>query len=325
MVIAIIGILVALLLPAVQAAREAARRVQCNNHLKQIGLAMHNHHDTYKILPSGGRHWRDFPTYTQNNYSGSSEVAPKQDNGWMFQILPFLEQGAVHDGGNRTGIARIHFVLQQAIPGFYCPSRRAAKPDLTGGAPQNRYRNRTAARMSGDLGKNDYAGCCNNANWYSLTQLPQFANNAAVRNAGFTDMPWDTDGAIIRTDRWSNNGTRHLTIRFASLAMDGTSSTLLVSEKRFALGHLGTNPGYDNEGWACGWDWDVMRRGDWVPLPDRLDRGNPGAHFGSSHPGGINALFGDGSVHFIPYTVDRVVFARMCHRLDGGTVELPVQ
>ncbi len=322
-VIAIIGILVALLLPAVQSAREAARRLQCTNHLKQIGLAMHNHHDTYKILPSGGRHWADFPTYTLDNFGGSPEIAPLQDNGWMFQILPFLEQGAVHDGGNQTGIARVHFVLQQAIPGYYCPSRRAPVADTTGSAPQYRYRNRTVARMSGKLGKNDYAACCVNTNWDALAQLPQFGSTADVVNAGFANMPWDTDGAIIRTDRWSNSSTRRETISFATLALDGTSNTLVVSEKRFSRLHIGTNPGYDNEGWACGWDWDVMRRGDLNPLPDRKDAGNPGSLFGSSHPGGVNAVFGDGAVHFIPYTVDREVFARMCHRLDGGPFTFP--
>jgi prepilin-type N-terminal cleavage/methylation domain-containing protein len=324
-VIAIIGILVALLLPAVQAAREAARRIQCTNHLKQIGLAIHNHHDTYKRFPSGGRHWRDFPTYTQDNYLGSPEIAPKQDNGWMFQILPFMEQNAIQDGGGKTGIARIHFVLQQVVPGFYCPSRRAARADQTNNAPQNRYRNKSAGRMSGPLGKNDYAGCCNNTNWWSLTQLPQYANRNAVRNAGFGDMPWDTDGTIVRTDQWSSASTRRTTISFATIAVDGSSNTLVVAEKRFSLGHIGSNPGYDNEGWACGWDWDVMRRGDLSPQPDRKDRGNPGALFGSSHPGGFNAVFGDGAVHFIPYTVQRDVFARMCHRLDSGTFTFPVQ
>jgi prepilin-type processing-associated H-X9-DG protein len=111
-------------------------------------------------------------------------------------------------------------------------------------------------------------------------------------------------------------------ITFGTL-LDGTSNTLVVAEKRFALGHVGQNPGYDNEGWVCGWDWDVMRRGDWLPLPDRKDRGDPGAGFGSSHPAGMNAAMADGSVQFIPYTIDRVVFARLCHRLDGEHVDLP--
>ena len=80
-VIAIIGILIALLLPAVQAAREAARRSQCSNNLKQLGIALHNYHDTFKLLPSGVI---DHPA---NNYGW----------GWNALILPFMEQQAMHD------------------------------------------------------------------------------------------------------------------------------------------------------------------------------------------------------------------------------------
>jgi len=87
-VIAIIGILVALLLPAIQSAREAARRMQCKDNLKNIGLACLNHHDTYKVFPTGGLHWTVlFGNFIQN---GRPLGPDKQGVGWGYQILPYL-------------------------------------------------------------------------------------------------------------------------------------------------------------------------------------------------------------------------------------------
>src|SRR5437868_14411764 len=86
-VIAIIGVLVALLLPAVQAAREAARRMHCQNNLKQIGIAFHNHTDTFGHLPTGGWGW---------GWVGDADqgAGVKQTGSWPFNILPFIEQKA---------------------------------------------------------------------------------------------------------------------------------------------------------------------------------------------------------------------------------------
>jgi len=325
-VIAIIGILVALLLPAIQAAREAARRTECNNNLKQIGTAMHNHHDVYKIFPSGGRHWIEMPSFTNDapDCGGAPEIAPYQGAGFLYQILPFIEEVAVHEGSGKTGIQRARDPMQHAIDAYFCPSRRA--PEKPESVPPQRYYKRqwhAHSRTSIPTGKNDYAGCCANGNWWALRSLPQFGNNNDVRAAGFEDWPGH-EGVIIQTDaRHPDPNRRHKrTVNIAKI-LDGTSNTLAVSEKRYALRHLGGNPGYDNEGYTSGWDWDMVRRGDWIPLPDRKDGGNPGSHFGSSHPGGINAAFADGSVQFIPYDIDLEVFARMCHRGDGGSFTMP--
>src|SRR5262245_45652724 len=86
-VIAIIGVLIGLLLPAVQKIREAANRAKCLNHLRQIGLAFHNHHDQFRFFPAGGWDWWYTPTYL----NGQPVVGEPQQAGWGFQILPFIE------------------------------------------------------------------------------------------------------------------------------------------------------------------------------------------------------------------------------------------
>ena len=112
-VIAIIGILVSLLLPAVQAAREAARRMQCSNQIKQLSLAFHLHHEQFKAFPSGGWDWDTPPTYR----GGSPFTGSLQRAGWGFQVLPFVEATTTWQAGAELAIG-------QTNPVFFCPSRR---------------------------------------------------------------------------------------------------------------------------------------------------------------------------------------------------------
>src|SRR5437773_3003966 len=136
-VIAIIAVLIGLLLPAVQKVREAAARLQCQNNLKQIGLAFHNHHDQYLFFPTGGWDWTTPPTYT----NGVPAVGADQQAGWGFQILPFLEQQNVWKGGSATTDSdRALVAIATPIKTFFCPSRRSPQtvtysyPGYLGGA-----------------------------------------------------------------------------------------------------------------------------------------------------------------------------------------------
>lgn len=128
---AIIGILIALTMPAVQSAREAARRSQCINNLKQMGLAFHNHHDPLGFFPTGGWDWDQPPTYVD----GRPETGAKQRASWAFQILPYIE-------ANNTWQAGAIEAIGTPNPVFFCPTRRSPQtimrmdkydPPLTGG------------------------------------------------------------------------------------------------------------------------------------------------------------------------------------------------
>ncbi len=281
-VIAIIAVLIALLLPAVQQAREAARRTQCKNHLKQLGLALHNHHDVYLLFPSGGVGW----TYPPDMVTvGTPEVAPRQRCGWGYQILPYLEQTAVWQGGNQTTVAAAQqLIISAVIPGLYCPSRRAAAalpPRASWYGPAGTYSH----------GTTDYAACVGTG----------------------------PDGFMVQT---ASNQTGTV-MRFKDMT-DGASNTIAIGEKRMGRLNLGSgNQGDDNEGYSSGWDWDVLRYTNLQPRPDLITADNPDARFGSAHAQMFHALFVDGSVRAISYDIDATVFDLLGKRADGQVVSVP--
>jgi prepilin-type N-terminal cleavage/methylation domain-containing protein/prepilin-type processing-associated H-X9-DG protein len=264
-VLAIIGVLTALLVPAVQRAREAIQRTTCANHLRQIGLAFQNHHDTLHYFPSGGWHW-----FTPPNYAGSyPAVGAQQQAGWGFQILPYVEGDAAWRAGPVVAIAT-------ANPLFFCPSRR--NPETV------TYVDQYTPPVTGTEvthGLCDYAA----SNWEGTGVVRQFK---PLRMADVTD---------------------------------GTSHTLLAGEKRLNLTDLGLPQPDDNEGYTAGFDEDSIRRTDVAPAPDFHGKDwDVQRHFGSSHPGGFNAVFVDGSVRLLGYSIDPRVFARLGNVSDGQAV-----
>lgn len=363
-VIAIIGILVALLLPAIQAAREAARRAQCKNNLKNIGLSVLNFESATKQFPTGGtspavrieNFLRD--TASQPNPAlrrGPAEGPQRQGLGWLFQILPYLEQGAVKN------IVRQEDLAQNPIPLYNCPSRRAVTIYLnTDGTPDGvaislvDYAAATAGPSRAEvvtLGSdfNTYYGDfsdfpvdqsrLNEVFWGCEFCDSTMPSPSVVNGQAGIGKPVQFRGIIQRTD-WLPilNGpqapgrdlgfTKEMTMARIS---DGTSNTMLASEKwvnqNFYQGPAAPDhilKSGDDYGWADGWDYDSLRSTMFVPRSDG-DMEEPSVHtenylFGSAHPGGINTLFADGSVSTLGYDVDIETFNRLGHREDGETV-----
>jgi prepilin-type N-terminal cleavage/methylation domain-containing protein len=153
-VIAIIAILIGLLLPAVQKVREAAARAECINNLKQIGLAFHNHHDAHRFFPSGG--WRDgLPTYL----NGQPVVGEKQQAGWGFQILPYVEAASTWKGGQATSdLDRILVAIGTPNRLFFCPTRRPPQTVTYRADDDNVLRDVLATRALGDYAASNMEG-----------------------------------------------------------------------------------------------------------------------------------------------------------------------
>src|SRR5215212_4904099 len=151
-VIAIIGLLVSLLLPAVQSAREAGRRASCANNLKQIGLAFLLHHDSHAFFPFGGA-YRSYPNMNSN---GVPYVGDSQTGGWAFQILPYIEEDPLYHCGD------LKIIQTTPITLYFCPSRRRPQVAAGGWAPGNALTDYAASNQDGpdlvDAGLNSGTG-----------------------------------------------------------------------------------------------------------------------------------------------------------------------
>jgi prepilin-type N-terminal cleavage/methylation domain-containing protein/prepilin-type processing-associated H-X9-DG protein len=303
-VIAIIGILIALLLPAVQAAREAARRTQCANHLKQQGVAALTHESGQGHYPTAGWGWM----WTGDPDRG---FGLRQPGGWIYNLLPFMEQQQVHDMGSGAPTAdkAVAAAQMNAIPvaEFNCPSRRApiVYPILWDG-----YVNAQAGKTPGDA-RADYAGNIGDV------LITHFTGPGSLADGDRPDYPWPTylqDFTGVCYAR-SMITTSEIT--------DGTSNTYLYGEKSLDAQYYNTGLGpADNQSMYSGQDWDNVRTANsaYPPMRDLLGA-NLYYSFGSPHPSGCQFLFCDGSVHSIPYDVDGVVHARLGNRHDGETVD----
>lgn len=301
-VIAIIGVLVGLLLPAVQAAREAARRMQCANNLKQIGLALHNYHDTLQSFPSA--------FVSNSNHPNAFPDTLDGPNGWAWSalVLPFIESNALYDGLDFNlpcWAPQNSGLVTTKLPFYLCPSAAQSDSEVL-------IRDESRAVMA-TFGRSTYVG-----------------------NAGHED-PWDypiadwrqlagVNGPMIRNGR----------VRFRDVT-DGLSHTVFIGEHHPSLSDktwVGVIPGSE----VCA---NNPTRFPFTDCEDAatylLTHSGPAANEGfvihppnspeahvcqmwSDHPGGCNIALGDGSVRFISEFINQEIWAALCSMNGGETV-----
>lgn len=310
-VIAIIGILVALLLPAVQAAREAARRMQCGNNSKQLGLAFHNYHDTFKSFPIA---------YFVSNPPLNAQV-------WSVQLLPFIEQRSLYDSMSTQvpyNAPQNVNLVQTKLTAFICPS-------APGGANRLVSVNYTpyGFPISFQTGANDYCVTTGVLGTYSTLAYASLPGGAGGDRHGVL-QPHSNIPALGAANRGAT---------FASIT-DGTSNTFLLGErtggstlysKRNVLADPLGLSSINGSGWA-----DILNGEHWLAgAPDTgyaspLSTPSPpegpcainctnvrGRGFHCFHPGGAHFLLADGSVQFVSETSAPLAIAGRITREKG--------
>jgi prepilin-type N-terminal cleavage/methylation domain-containing protein len=293
-VIAIIGILIALLLPAVQKVRDAANRIKCENNLKQIGVALHNYHDTYGLLPTGQDLSTVLPDGSPNYHDNWT---------WLARILPYVEQQNLYNLAD--AYAR--------------------------GGPSSRY-------------TDPYSPPSNPAQY---TPMPVYScpNDSRELTASFADENEGTgsmiDVAFTGYLGVSGSDYRHRegvfftgsNIAFKDIT-DGLSNTLFVGERPpsedlvFGWWFDGQGQGQTGSGDVTlgvrelnGPDgYRTCPHGPYMFMPGSINNNCDTWHFWSLHAGGANFLFGDASVHFLPYSADNILPA-MATRAGGEVVQ----
>jgi len=321
-VIAIIGVLVALLLPAVQSAREASRRAGCSNNAKQLGLALHNYHDAFRVFPIN---------YSQSASGPNGSGGNSGDNGsrqcsWMAMILPYIEQSNLYNSvdwnlGMKDSSGRPTAnvaIAQRALPAFRCPT------DPSGSVAGGRYGTREwlgrwPDATFGQFGGTNYKGCVGSDwNW------GVFANAMGGTPNGLDGG----NGIFVRDENVRNANPKD--VRNMSQVSDGLSNTLAIGE---AL------PELCSHSWWYGMNGSLANSA--APLNNYLrvyrSSGKGATYFGSQslfapfwdwennysfasqHSGGGFFTFGDGSVRFISENINLQTY-RALGTMNGGEV-----
>jgi len=322
-VITIIGILVGMLLPAVNSAREAGRNVQCKNNLKQMGEAANAHEEAQGIFPTGGWGWY---------WVGDPDrgFGTQQPGGWIYNILPHTDQAAVHDLGRygsasatgaESGAAKQQAIQQMigtALPFTNCPTRR--RPALYANSGASMY-NAGGVSAPKVVARTDYAVLVGAAAADEINTGPPVGSDTLPPAVNTSQSGYFQARGTTNMQSYTGISFEQSTIRKDDVT-DGCSSTIFAGEKYLGLDLYGTGTsGADNENMYCGFDNDIGRTTYKAPMQDRWGLGDTFA-YGSAHPNAANFVFCDASVLSINYNVDAETFRRAGTRNEGLTVDM---
>jgi len=305
-VITIIGILIALLLPAVQSAREAARRLQCGNNLKQLALAAHAYHEAQGMFPPGVISSSASNQVNVWDEAAHTSTAGRHGTSWLLRILPHLEQTALFDRWDFTQNVRGNAALAQTdLPMFYCPSRRRTV----------RGEDVPIMFLNWPKGGADYGGCTGAwNNWYDngYETAPPFPHEMT----GVPSTALAKDQGVFGINRAA---------AFAEIR-DGSSNTLLLGElQRVFMNPDAYSPGAgtSHDGWAVGGVANLFNT-------DQTAASNPGGlnngmfeSAGSEHPGGAQFALADGSVRFLSENINTTLYSAFGSMAGGEPVQVP--
>ncbi|MGC1275404.1 MAG: DUF1559 domain-containing protein [Planctomycetaceae bacterium] len=297
-VIAIIAVLIALLLPAVQQAREAARRSQCLNNLKQIGLALHNYHDTHRTFPPG---WVGADPAT-----GAPVVEGQNGFGWAAMMLPFVEQTNLYDQfhfersivDDVVGPPTNKSLLATKLTVFECPSD--SHPDTFDIEPEG------GGAPIATLAVSNYVGLFG-FEYVGALPDPSHDRDLHVCEELAPGQQCSGDGVLFHNSKVTLG---HIT--------DGTSNTIMVGERASQV-LPNVEPFYST--WV-----GVVPEGDEAleRILGSTDHAPNGGHhaedFSSEHTGGAHFILGDGHAKFISENVDLFVFRALGTRSGGEVV-----
>ena len=332
-VIAIIGVLVGLLLPAVQSAREAARRSSCSNNLKQIGLAVHNFHDSNNKFPEGRIRSRRAANAAQ--WPGNpNQPWNSQNIGWQARILPYMEEqelfdrGAVQSGETRENAARGRRLKDDSCSWMLCPSdAKKAGGQLASVKSLTNY-----AACGGPVsGRQSHVAACPWPSPYE-SYLREVGGRSGDPGGWYcTNQPNWIFGMFIGVDASGANGEadeRTMTIRLTDVT-DGLSKTIMLGEtskdhlRRACCGSASNGMGNSFGDALAMLPTNTGVPINWGPGPAGCEDGSwtYSNGFKSQHASGANFAFGDGTTKFVNENVSMRTYVRMGHKSDGSVYD----